>query len=221
MSTITTAGAWIALPTALGADDRARKDQPGDAALFQILQSNATLATRENELRVLWERGPLEVWADCATTDDERTLLWSETEGNGVLATYAGTHRVRLYGETQRPPRITLAARGAAYTGTTLGIVILVMPRFGAPDPTVPTMAAARTTSTTAVNLTATISLTPEALGDVSLSPWGGTAAPTSDVPESGRMTEVTVYVGAWSTSNSSGSKAALSALAVYLSPPV
>lgn len=218
MSDLTTAGTWIRLPTALGADDRARADQPGDAALFAILASNATLAARENGLRVLHEIAPVQVWADCAVTDEPTTLLWSGLPGDGVLATWCGAHRVRLYGETQRAPRVVLAGRGASTAGQTLGVVVLVMPSFDAPDPLVATQAVARTTSTSVVSLTATVTLTPEALGVRSIvTPAGGSPL---TVRETGRITEVNIFVGAWCTSNSAGAKASLGALTLYLREP-
>jgi len=218
MSTITTAGTWIRLPTALGADDRARADQSGDAALFQIIASNATLATREGELRTLWERGPVEVWADCTETDDERTLRWSGTEADGVLAQYVGTYRVRLYGETSQPPKLVLACRGAAPAAQTLGVIVMALPVFAAPDPGSPMTAVARTTSTTAADLTATITLTPEALGMTTIAPPATGSPPAVD--ETGRVTSVDVFVGAWCTSGSGGAKASLGGMVVYLKEP-
>lgn len=219
MSLITTAGTWIRLPTALGADDRARADQPGDAALFQILASNATLACRENELRTLWERGPVEVWADCEFSDDERTFHWAGLPSQGVMAHWAGLHRVRLYGEQQRPPRLVLAGRGAVSSGSyTLGLIVLAMPAFGDPDPRTATRAVVRTSSTSVVDLTATVDLTPEALGRRAIAPPATGSPP--EVDETGSLTEVSLYVGAWCTSNSSGAKAQIGALTVYLQEP-
>lgn len=218
MSAITTTGTWIRLPTALGADDRLRADQSGDAAVFQILASNATLATRENELRTVWERGPVQVWADCTTSDDERTFLWSGTEADGVLAQYVGTVRVRLYGETARPPRVVLACRGAAPGGQTLGVILMALPAFAAPDPGAPMQAVARTTSTTVVDLTATVNLTAESLGVTAIAPPATGSPPAVD--ETGTMTSVDLYVGAYCTSNGSGSKASLGGLTVYLAEP-
>lgn len=218
MSTITTAGTWIRLPTALGADDRARADQSGDAALFQIIASNATLATRENELRTLWERGPIQVWADCTETDDERTLRWSATEADGVLAQYVGTYRVRLYGETSQPPKLVLACRGAAPAAQTLGVIVMALPAIAPPDPTTPMQAVARNSLTSVEDMTATITLTPEALGVTTIAPPATGSPPVVD--ETGRMTSVDVFVGAWCTSDSSGAKASLGGMVVYLKEP-
>ena len=218
MSLIVTAGTWVRLPTALGAADRARKDQPGDAAWFQLLASNLTHAARAAERRVQGERGPAEVWADCTTTNDERTFLWSGIEADGVLAQYIGTWRVRLYGEQQRPPRIVLSARGASTAGQTLGLLILAMPTFDAPDPTVTTQAIARTTSASVVSLTATINLTPAALGLRTFAP-----PPTGSPPataEAGNTTAVSLFVGAYCTSGSSGAKAQIGGVTVYLAEP-
>ena len=115
MSTITTAGRWIALPTAGGAADRARANQPADGALMQVLASNATLAARENGLRTLWERGPAEVYLDIPSphSDDPAWFPWSITNASGYMLEYAGVHRVRPWGETQNAPRIVLATRGS------------------------------------------------------------------------------------------------------------
>ena len=218
MSTVTTAGAWVRL--ALGADDPARADEPGSAALFAVIASNATRAAREGELRVLWERGPFEVYADCATTDDPRTLRWSATEGDGVLACFAGRHRVRLFGETQQAPTITLAVRAAAPATETVGVVLIVQPTFGAPDPLAAMQAVARTRSTSLTRLAATIALTPEALAQHSFAPSTGSGTPSS-VDEQGTMTEVSIFVGAWCTSGSAGAKAALGGMTVYLGSPL
>lgn len=218
MSTITTAGTWVRLP--LSADDPARADEPGSAALFAIVASNATQAAREGELRVLWDRAPFEVYADCATTDDPRTLRWNDGEGDGVLAVFAGRHRVRLFGETQQAPKVTLVVRGAAPATETLGVVLLAQPVFGAPDPLASMQAVARTTSTTAVRLAATIELTPEALGLSAFAPYAGVGSP-SVVDEQGTMTEVVLFVGAWCTSDSAGSKASLGGFTIYLESPL
>ena len=68
-------------------------------------------------VRTLWELGPTEVYADCTVSDDPRTLRWSAILGDGVLATFCGRHRVRLFGETQQAPTITLAVRASAPSG--------------------------------------------------------------------------------------------------------
>ena len=183
-----------------------------------MLASNCTLATRENELRPIWERGPLQVWADCETSDDERTFLWSGTESAGTLAQYVGTVRVRLYGETSNPPRLVLACRGAAPAAQTLGVILMALPAFAPPDPGAPTQAVARRSLTTMDDMTATINLTAESLGVTSVAP-----PPTGSPPavgETGRMTSVDVFVGAWCTSNSGGAKASLGGLVVYLAEP-
>jgi hypothetical protein len=218
VSEITTGGTWVRLPTALGAADRARADQPGDAALFQLLASNATLATRENELRVLWERLPIQVWADCTVTNDERTLLWSGDASAGVLAQWCGTHRVRLYGEQQRPPRLVLSFRGAAPAAQTLGVILLAMPAFGDPDVSVPTQGVVRHTTTTMTDLSIAVDLTPATLGRTTIvpSPTGSPLVTT----ETGDMPSISVFVGAWCTSNSSGAKASLGGMTLYLEPP-
>lgn len=217
MSTITTAGTWIRLPTALGADDRARADQSGDAALFQILASNATLAARENELRTLWERGPIQVWADCTVTDNPDTLRWNAAESDGVLAQYAGTYRVRL-NEQGRAPRLVLAARGAAPAAQTLGIVMIAQRAFGPPNPVSATRDVARTTSTTVTDLGVELALTSALLGMTTVAPPATGSPPVVD--EAGEMTSIDVYVGAYCTSNSSGAKASIGTIVLYLKEP-
>ena len=218
MSTITTAGTWVRLP--LGADDPARADEPGSAALFAIIASNATHAARENELRTLWELGPTEVYADCTVSDDPRTLRWSAILGDGVLATFCGRHRVRLFGETQQAPTITLAVRASAPSGETVGVVLVVQPAFGAPDPLASMQDVARTTATTPTRLEATITLTPEALAQHSFAPSTGSGTPSS-VDEQGTMTEVSIFVGAWCTSNSGSAKGIFGGFTVYLGSPL
>ena len=218
MSDLTTLGTWVRLPLALGADDRMRADEPGSATDFAVIGSNATLAARENELRVLWERGPFEVWADCAETDDERTLRWNATEGDGVLAQFCGVHRVRVRDDGQAPT-VTFTVRGAPPSGETLGIVILVLPAFAAPDPLAPARGVARRSTASTGRLSATVTLTPDALGTRTVTPVAG-YAPAASVDEQGTMTEVAVYVGAWCTSDSSGAKASLGGMTVYLAEP-
>lgn len=218
MSNVTTTGRWIRLPTALGGSDLARKDQPGSAALFQALASNATLACRENELRVIFERGPIQVWADCETSDVESTLRWSALESDGVLAQYAGSARVRLWGEGQEPPRVVLAARGAVSDVMySLGVALIAQPTFGPPN--VVATSVARTQSATAADLTVTMTLTPEMIGRVAVAPHGAVTDPTT-LDEVGDLPLVHFFVGAWCTSDDGGQKASLSALTLYLKEP-
>lgn len=217
MSDITTIGRWVRLPTALGADDRLRADQPLGAGTLQIIGSNATLACRENNLRTLWERGPVDVWADLPISDFPESFNWSGLAADGVLAQFAGIHRVRRHGETATFPGLRLTVRATAPSGEIVGVVLLVAPAHGDPAMVAGHYATATTTSTSVVTLSLDIGLTPELVGALSVSP----ATFAGLVPEAGEHPAFAAYVGAWCTSNSSMVKASLGAMTLYLMEPV
>jgi hypothetical protein len=223
MSTITTASRWIALPTSGGAADRARKNQPADGALMQVLSSNATLACRENGLRTLWERGPAEVYLNTPSPhpDQPEWMPWNVQDETGYLIDYAGTHRVRSWGETGFSPRIVLATRGSVSSALyDLVVALYVLPLAGYPDNFTP-YAVARTNSTSTADLVAVYTLTPEVIsaGARHEVPSPGTSPPVP-VTEMGPDAAVALYVGAYCTSNSSGQKAELGGLTIYLEEP-
>ena len=223
MSTITTAGRWITLPTAAGTSDRARANQPADGALMVVTASNATLACRENGLRTLWERGPAEVYNNTPAPhpDDPAWMPWDATDPSGYLIDYAGAHRVRLYGETQQAPRIVLATRGlVSDVAYKLVVALYVIPLGGYPNAQT-SLAYASTSATTMTDLNAVYTVTPS---DLSASvrnevPSPGTVPPVP-VTDMGPDTAVALYVGAYCTSGSSASKAHLGGLTIYLEEP-
>lgn len=220
MSTITTTGRWVRLPTALGADDRLRADQPGGAGALQILSSNATLAARENGLRTLWERGPCDVWTDLPNVPGfparELLFTWNGSLSDGILAQFCGLHRVRPYGETADYPRLRLTARASAPSGETVGLILLVSGVHSDPVMEGGRYTTATTTSTTPTQLDLTLALTPELVGSLSVSP----AQLDGTIPEAGDHPTIAAYVGAWCTSNSSMTKATIGAITLYLLEP-
>jgi hypothetical protein len=223
VSTITTAGRWIALPTAGGSDDRARKNQPADGALVQVLASNATLACRENGLRTLWERGPCDVYLNTPSPspDYPSAMPWNISDPSGYLIDYAGTHRVRAWGETQQAPRIVLSMQGSVSSALyDLVVALYVIPLAGYPDPTTP-YAVARTNATSTVSFWATYTLTTEIInaGARHEVPSPGTSPPVP-VTEMGPDAAVALYVGAYCTSNDITSKGEIGGMTIYLEEP-
>lgn len=209
----TTIGRWIELPTSGGIADRFGADEPGGSGLFQIAASNATLASRENGLRSLWEaRGSDLVWDGLGVTGDVTTFLWSAEDTDGVWARYAGAWRVRLHGETARAPRLHLAVRALAPSPSTTGIVLAVSAPGQAPSMRSGTWASATTTSTTPADLSVVLALTPDLFVPEGITLGAG--------DESGQHTLVAVWVGAWCTSGSSASKGAVYAPSLFLREP-
>lgn len=211
-----TIGHWIELPTGGGASDRFRADQPGGSGVLQIAASNATLACRENGLRTLWEDpGSPDVYLDNRTTGYPSTFRWHEEDSAGAYVRLAGVFRVRLYGETRDPPRVHLACRALAPATYTTGIIVAAFPLLDSPVSAPGHYATATTTSTTIVDLAATLTLGPGLLG---VRPTTHRSAGT--VVESGAQTELAIWVGAWCTSGSSGSKAEICGLTLSLREP-
>lgn len=202
----TTSGAYIKLPFAAGSD-RLAADSPLSSADLAILSSNATLLCREGSLRTLWESAGDEVWTDCTSSDDPLTFPW---DASGVFVRFAGKHRVRQYGETASWPTLHLRCRGRASSPYTLGVVLVVAPSAAYPNVAAPRYAVARTIATTLDDFAATLPLDLSALGAYDLA--------TDD--EGGRVSEFTAWVGAYSTSNSSGAKALLSTAVLYMGEP-
>lgn len=211
----TTVGRWIELPTSGGAADPFRADQPGSSGLFQVAASNATHAARENNLRTLWEDfGSDLVYVDNGITGDPTTFPWDTEDADGIYARFCGIHRVRLHGETVRPPRLHLTCRAFTPATYTTGIILLVLPTFGPPVARAGLYDVETTTSTTVVPLDITLTLTPEALGVGELTFRDGA------VVETGTQTEIAVWVGAWNTSGSALSKGALYGVTLCLREP-
>lgn len=212
-----TVGQWVDLPTSGGAADRLTTDEPGGAGILQIATSNATLATRENGLRVLWEDfGSSDVHVDLFIAGQTNTFLWSTEDADGGYVRLCGCFRVRLFGETRLVPKLRLSCRALAPVTYTTGILIAVMPSVGAPDLSSGHYATNTTTSTTLTSLTATLTLTPEMLGLSNVTPRGVDGT----ITEVGVETELAVWIGAWCTSGSGASKGAVYGLTVLLEEP-
>ena len=221
MTTITTAGIWIDLPTSGGVADRFRADQPLGAGLVQIASSNAEFACRENNLRTLWEHpgftdinGTLSLFGSPSATVEEFPWDMIQTAPSAVGVAYAGAHRMRGYGSTGDLPLITISARlkgGGGSAG-----VVLVANGGGRPQPGEPYVVLT-STSTPYERKTATLALT---LGDVfsrSIAPLVEDTTPPGAPIESGADTIVHLWVGVW---NSNGSKTSTRGMTIYLGAP-
>lgn len=212
----TTVDRWIHLPAAGGADDRFRADQPGGSGLLQVAASNATLACREGGLRTIWEHyGTANVYKDLRTAGDVSTLDLHAEDSAGAFVRVAGRHRIRLHGETGRATRLHLACRGLAPSTYTLGVLVAVQPDDGAVGLRAGLYATATTTSTSLVDLSATLTIAPESYGREVL-PLRGASA----VEELGLHTGVHILVAAWCTSGSSMAKGALYGLTLSVREP-
>jgi hypothetical protein len=131
--TITTIGRWINLPTPSGASDPLRADESLDAGTLQILSSNVTHAARENNLRALYEYAGTDALYNGLPGDAPENFPWDFGSSSGRVVLFAGTHRVRLYGETSTPPKLRVKLRGLAISTYTLGVLVVAMPAPGRP----------------------------------------------------------------------------------------
>ena len=220
MTTITTAGIWIDLPTSGGAADRFRADQPLGAGLVQIASSNAEFACRENNLRTLWEHpgftdidGTLSLFGSPSSSVLE--FPWDAVPGSSAVGVaYAGAHRMRGYGSTGVMPRITISARLKAGGGT--AGVVLVANAGGRPQPSDPYVVIG-STSPTYERKTGTLALT---LGNVfsrSIAPLVEDTTPPGEPIENGVDSIVHLWVGVW---NSNASKTSTRGMTIYLGAP-
>lgn len=203
----TTSGAYIKLPYTAGSD-RLAADAPLASSDLVLLASNATALCREGSLRTLWETAGDEVWTDCTTTDDPTTLPW---DASGVFVRHCGRHRVRQFGEGAAWPTLRIRARGRAPSTYTLGVVLVVQASTAYPDAIAPRYCVARTTSTTVADFDAGLPLDAATLGLYDVA---------TDDGEGGRVSEFNAWVGAYCTSNSSGTKALLSTVVLYMESP-
>lgn len=212
----TTAGRWVHLPTSGGAADRFGADQPGGSGLLQVAASNATLACREGGLRTLWEHfGSANVYKNLRTAGDVSTIDLDAEDTAGAYVRLVGRHRVRLHGETGRATRLHLACRALAPSTYTLGVVLAAMPDDGAVGLRAGLYATATTTSTSLVDLSATLTVEAEHYGR-ELLPCRGAGG----VEELGLHTGVTIVVAAWCTSGASLAKGALYGVTVSVREP-
>lgn len=211
----TVADRWIHLPASGGGSDVFRADQPGGAGVFQMAASNAALACRENGLRTIWEdRGSANVYAALPIPSDASSLDLDAEDSAGAFVRVVGRHRLRLYGETGQATRLHLACRGLAPTGETLGVLLAVCPD-DAPGLRAGLYATTTTTSTTLVDLTASLSVDAGMWGREALALRGA-----SGVEELGLHTGVTILVAAWCTSGSGAAKGELYGLSVSVREP-
>lgn len=201
----TTIGRVVKLPTPdNGTDDLIADYLPLDG-IAQIAASNATHLARVNSVRGLWESGGGEVWVDLGTDDDVR---WDDV--TGVLAYYCGGHLVQPYGETGQWPRLTVRALVEAPATYTVGVVLSVAGVVDHPSAAV-LRAVDTTTSTTAIEIDASVDLSALATALRDISP---------DRAEAGRGVESHAWVGFWCTSDSGAAKATVHSITVHLEPP-
>lgn len=216
--TVTTIGRWINTPTPSGASDPLRADESLDAGTLQIIASNCTHAARENGLRTLYEYAGTDALYNGLPGDVPENFPWDEGTSNGRVVLFAGTHRVRLYGETSTPPKLRVKLRALASSPHTLGVLVVAMPVGGRPVLRGGNYLHLTTTSTSLVDLGGTVVLSAEMLGTMALAPVGGTSS--SDPAESGATTQLALYVGIYHTSGSGAAKGQVSGLTIYLEPP-
>lgn len=221
MTTITTAGIWIDLPTSGGVADRFRADQPLGAGLVQIASSNADFACRENNLRTLWEHpgftdvdGTLDLFGYSTSSVLEFPWDIVPTAPGAVGVAYAGAHRMRGYGSTGVLPRITISTRLKAGGGT--AGVVLVANGGGRPQAR-DRYVSIGSTSGTYERKRGDLVLT---LGDVfsrSIAPVVEDTTPPGEPIEDGVDSIVHLWVGVW---NSSGAKTSTRGMTIYLGAP-
>jgi hypothetical protein len=220
MTTITTAGIWIDLPTSGGAADRFRADQPLGAGLVQIASSNADFACRENNLRTLWEHpgftdidGTLNLFGSPSSSVLE--FPWDAVPGaSAVGVAYAGAHRMRGYGSTGDLPLITISARLKAGGGS--AGVVLVANGGGRPQPGEPYVVLT-STSTPYERKTATLALTLGGVFSRSIAPLVEDTTPPGAPIEPGVDTIVHLWVGVW---NGTAAKTSTRGMTIYLGAP-
>ena len=219
MPSVTTVGKWIHLPTAGGADDRFRPDQPLGAGLMQVAASNAALGARENGARCLWEHpGAIDVLGGLDFgTDPAAAFPWDAyPSALTPLVLFAGVHRVRTWGETGRWPRVVLSCDLYSDGSSTAGVILVGRPTMGRPRPG-ELNAYATTTSATPSSVDLVLTLSDYTSASVVVAPVTGATTPVLPPVESGRHTEMAFYVGIW---NGAAGKSNVGGLTLYLKEP-
>mgnify|MGYP006921734774 CR=1 FL=1 len=120
--------------------------------------------------------------------------------------------RVRRHGEREAWPVLVAQMRGRAPSGEALGLVVQVQPAPGYPDLLTGVHASDTITATTVTSVEVQVPLVATALGRYAVD---------VDTPaESGTVDELVAYLGVWCTSNSSGTKALVGNISLYLAQP-
>lgn len=209
----TTIGRWIDVST-----DRVAPDAPLGAGLVQIIGSNATLAARENNLRMLWEHpGSANIYADLPGGGVD-FFDWDTESTSGRFTAYCGYHRIRRHGETLGWPQLELRGSALAPATFELGILLVAMPAPGQPD-TRATYGVRRLTNTSLATFKLTVPLTSVGMGSMHVAPRAGTGTLIT-LDEDGTVPAQAIYLGAWCTSGSGGGKAEMRGLTLYLVEP-
>jgi len=219
MTSTTTVGTWIDLPTASGSSSPWQQDDPLSSGLVMIAASNGAHAARANSLRTLYEHPGSDNVGTDLLYDSPDAFGWDDDPSANAFVVCAGTHRLRPYGETGSMPRIVLHARIAAPATYTAGLIFVARRTPGRPSAS-DLRGVATTTSTSLADVT--IELFPSALfaSALEIAPRIGSAIPAPEPPEIGAEPVVTLYVGAYRTGGSGAWKATLAGLTVYLSTP-
>lgn len=216
-------GRFVHLPTAGGADDRLRADQPLSSGIMQILASNAYIAAYENNLRTLWEHpgdtdvaGLLGYGTSAGAGTDIYQFDWDADpfSSSTVRSYFCGLHRIRPLPDG-RWPNVTLAAKALNGGAATTGVILCGRREPGRPQPT-DLYGTASTTSGTLASVSATIAVTEGHVGSRITAPLDEAAAAGTPPAEMGRDTVMAFYVGVYA----SGAKATVRQLSLFLTPP-
>ncbi len=223
-TSVPTIGRWIHLPTAGGANDRFRADQPLSSGLMQIVASNANLAARENGSRTLWEHpgegniaGVLGYGTSAGAGTDLYSFDWDADpfSSSTVRSYFCGLHRIRPAPDG-RWPRVILAAMASNGGSDTTTIILCGRSAVGRPQPT-DLYGTASTTSGTLTSVAASITPAEGYVGSRLVAPMDESAAAGTPPAEMGRDTVMAFYVG---VHTSGAGKADVRAMTLYMLPP-
>lgn len=221
MSSITTAGRWIDLPSAGGGASPWRQDAPFSSGLAQIAASNATLAARENSLRTLYEHPGSDSVQASLDWDSIDGFPWDRDPADAAgapLILFAGVHRVRQYGETAQYPPMVLRARLAAPATYTAGIILVARRDMGRPSSS-DAQGHVTTSSTTLTTVSISLDVS-SVLGERAIAPRIGSAIPAPPPPEVGAESVVALYVGVYRTGGAGAWKATVAGITIYQAAP-
>lgn len=208
----TTAGTYIKLPTAAGADDLFAADLPLDG-VAQILASNATHLSRVNSLRSLNERPGGQVWKDLPTAGVVSSFPWDEEVTNGRISWFGGRHLFQPYGETGNAPKLVVKALLQAPTGENVTMLVTASSEAGYPGMGAWSWSAS-TTSTSPVAVDVEIDLS-GLTQPRPIAPMTGNPLVVGD--EQGQSLEFYFWVGFYSSSDSSLNKGSVHSISAFL----
>lgn len=185
---------------------------------MQIAASNATLGSRENNLRCLWEHpGVIDIQGALEWDSNISSFPWNAYPSSSTpLVLFCGTHRIRSWGETVRPPQVVLKLLLGSDGSSTAGAILVGKASRGTPSSTDVFTSVTVTTAPTLKTLT--LSPTLSNLGPRVVAPvTDNVTVPARPPWEDGRDTVMSFYIGVW---NESGGKSQVSTLSLYLKEP-